>query len=83
MMTDQISDEEAMRVSEDTGIRMMQDLGFMDARGSLTELGRGLDSTRGAESGGKKAELKGGDVGRRHGESGSNVVSSLRHLRCG
>jgi hypothetical protein len=46
-MTDQINDDgEAMRafwegmgVSEDTGIRMMQDLGFMDARGSLTELG--------------------------------------------
>ena len=46
-MTDQINDEdEAMRafwegmgVSEDTGIRMMQDLGYMDARGSLTELG--------------------------------------------
>jgi len=46
-MTDQINDDgEAMRafwegmgVSEETGIRMMQDLGFMDARGSLTELG--------------------------------------------
>jgi hypothetical protein len=45
-MTDQINEEETMRafwegmgVSEDTGIRMMQDLGFMDARGSLTELG--------------------------------------------
>jgi hypothetical protein len=43
-MTDQ--DQEAMRafwdgmgVSEDNGIRMMQDLGFMDASGSLTELG--------------------------------------------
>jgi hypothetical protein len=30
---------EGMGVSEDTGFRMMQDLGFMDARGSLTELG--------------------------------------------
>ena len=30
---------EGMGVSEETGIRMMQDLGFMDARGSLTELG--------------------------------------------
>jgi hypothetical protein len=46
-MTDQIKDDgEAMRafwegmgVSEDTGFRMMQDLGFMDARGSLTKLG--------------------------------------------
>ena len=45
-MTDQINEEETMRafwegmgVSEETGIRMMQDLGFMDARGSLTELG--------------------------------------------
>ena len=45
-MTDQINEEETMRafwegmgVSEDTGIRIMQDLGFMDARGSLTELG--------------------------------------------
>ena len=46
-MTDQINDDgEAMRafwegmgVSEDTGIRMMQDLGYMDARGGLTELG--------------------------------------------
>jgi hypothetical protein len=46
-MTDQINDDgEAMRafwegmgVSEETGIRMMQDLGFMDARVSLTELG--------------------------------------------
>jgi len=46
-MTDQITDDdEAMRafwegmgVSEDTGFRMMQDLRFMDARGSLTELG--------------------------------------------
>jgi hypothetical protein len=46
-MTDQINDDgelmrafwEGMGVSEDTGIRMMQDLGFMDARGSLTELG--------------------------------------------
>jgi hypothetical protein len=44
---DQINDDgelmrafyEGMGVSEDTGIRMMQDLGFMDARGSLTELG--------------------------------------------
>jgi hypothetical protein len=46
MMTDQTSDEEAMRafwkgmgVSEKTGIRMLQDLGWMDARGGLTELG--------------------------------------------
>jgi hypothetical protein len=45
-MTEQINEEETMRafwegmgVSEDTGIRIMQDLGFMDARGSLTELG--------------------------------------------
>ena len=45
-MTHQINEEETMRafwegmgVSEDTGIRMMQDMGFMDARGSLTELG--------------------------------------------
>jgi hypothetical protein len=46
-MTDQINDDgeamrafwESMGVSEDTGIRMMQDLGFVDARGSLTELG--------------------------------------------
>ena len=45
-MTDQINEEETMRafwegmgVSEETGICMMQDLGFMDARGSLTELG--------------------------------------------
>jgi hypothetical protein len=45
-MTEQINEEETMRafwegmgVSEETGIRMMQDLGFMDARGSLTELG--------------------------------------------
>ena len=45
-MTDQINEEETMRafwegmgVSEETGTRMMQDLGFMDARGSLTELG--------------------------------------------
>ena len=45
-MTDQINEEETMRafwegmgVSEETGIRMMQDLGFMDARGRLTELG--------------------------------------------
>ena len=45
-MTDQINEEETMRafwegmgVSEETGIRMMQDLGFIDARGSLTELG--------------------------------------------
>jgi hypothetical protein len=45
-MTDQINEEETMRafwegmgVSEETGIRMMQDMGFMDARGSLTELG--------------------------------------------
>jgi hypothetical protein len=46
MMTDQNSDEEAMRafwegmgVSEETGIRMLQDLGWMDSRGGLTELG--------------------------------------------
>jgi hypothetical protein len=46
-MTDQINDDselmrafwEGMGVSEDTGIRIMQHLGFMDARGSLTELG--------------------------------------------
>ena len=45
-MTDQINEVETMRafwegmgVSEETGTRMMQDLGFMDARGSLTELG--------------------------------------------
>jgi hypothetical protein len=41
-----MTDQEAMRafwdgmgVSEDTGICMMQDLGLMDASGSLTELG--------------------------------------------
>ena len=46
-MTDQINDDgEAMRafwegmgVSEETGVRMFQQAGWMDARGSLTELG--------------------------------------------
>jgi hypothetical protein len=46
-MTDQISDEEFMRgfweafgaPDEETGVRMFQPAGWMDARGSLTELG--------------------------------------------
>jgi len=46
-MTDQISDEEFMRgfweafgaPDEETGVRMFQQAGWMDARGSLTELG--------------------------------------------
>jgi len=46
-MTDQTSDEEAMRAfwegfgapDEQTGVRMFQQVGWMDARGSLTELG--------------------------------------------
>jgi len=46
-MTDQTSDEEAMRAfwegfgapDEETGVRMFQQVGWMDARGSLTELG--------------------------------------------
>ena len=46
-MTDQISDEEFMRgfweafgaPDEETGVRMFQQAGWMDARGSLTESG--------------------------------------------
>jgi len=46
-MTDQISDEEFMRgfweafgaPDEETGVRMFQQVGWMDARGSLTEKG--------------------------------------------
>jgi len=87
-MTDQISDEEFMRgfweafgaPDEETGVRMFQQAGWMDARGSLTELGVAVIQGAVLKRVGRKPSLKGGDVGRRHGEKPAG--STARRKLC-